>query len=249
MQNFARSSFFRPRQTWLWPIVVLAIVFGAFYFKPWQTKQAEIVSVSAEGKADTVADIAKITATITSENPNLDTARSLNEKKVSQIVSALQNLGIDAGNIKTQNISGNQSYIEPLIYPIPPRPNTNQFQTTIEITVGNFDKVDEVISTLTENGATNLYGPQLTLSDEKLETAKSQARQNAIDNAHKKATQLAQASERKVGKVVKISEGENFIYPQPLIAESQTDLKQKASLVLPGQNEVTVTISADYQLK
>lgn len=203
----------------------------------------------AEGRQGTVPDVAKITATIESKNPNLDAARSQNEKKVSQVVSDLQNLGVDAKDIKTQNISGNQNYIEPLIYPVPPRPTTNQFSTTIEITIHNFDKVDDVIATLTKNGASNLYGPQLTLSDEKLDSAKSQARHNAIDNARKKAEQLAQVSGRKLGKVVKIGEQENFIYPQPLIAESQTDLKQKASQILPGQNEVTVTIGVDYQLK
>ena len=250
MQNFARSGFLWQRQTWLWPVIVLAIFFGAFYFKPWQAKVAQSISVMAEGKADAVPDIAKITATIESNNPNLDTARSQNEKKVSKVISALQNLGIGEKDIKTQNISAAPGYEEQtLIYPAPPRPNTKKFSTTLEITVRNFDKADQIISTLTQNGASNLYGPQLTLSDEKLETAKSQAREKAVGNALLKAEQLARASKRKVGKAVKITEQENFGYPQPLIAESSMDLKQKVSQILPGQNEVTVSITVDYALK
>ncbi|OGE09240.1 hypothetical protein A3A60_02165 [Candidatus Curtissbacteria bacterium RIFCSPLOWO2_01_FULL_42_26] len=257
MQKSAQSGFLLPsqtwlwpRQTWLWPVVVLAIAFGAFYFKPWQTKVAETISVSAEGKADAAPDISKITAIIESKNLNLDIAQTENEKKVSKVISTLQDLGIEEKDIKTQNISAVPGYEgQTLIYPVPPRPDTNQFSTTLEVTVRDFDKADQVISTLTQNGATNLYGPQLTLSDEKLEAAKSQAREKAVDNALAKARQLARASKRKVGKAVKITEQENFGYPQPLIAENSMDLKQKASQIQPGQNQVTVTISADYQLR
>ena len=35
----------------IWPLVVLIIAFGAFYLKPWQTKPAETISVTAQGKA------------------------------------------------------------------------------------------------------------------------------------------------------------------------------------------------------
>lgn len=233
----------------LWPIVVLIVAFSAFYTKPWQTKPTETISVTADGKANAVPDIAKITAEIQSQNSNLDKARSQNENIVSKIVSNLQNLGIDPKDIKTQNISGNQSYVQPMIYPLPPRPDTNQFSTSLEITVRNFDNTNEIISILTKGTATNLYGPQLTLSDEKLDLAKSQARQDAIDNAKQKAQELAQASKRKLGKVINISEQQDFGYPQPLIAQSQEDLKQKVSQIQPGQNEININIQVSFALK
>ena len=250
MVKLNAANFIWTRQTWLWPIVVLSIALSAFYFKPWQTKVAETVSITAEGKSDAVPDIAKITATIESKNSNLDIARSQNEKKISEITSTLQKLGVDAKDIKTQNISADPGY-EPqtLIYPVPPRPNTNQFSTSLEITIRDFAITDEIISTLTKGGTTNLYGPQLTLSDEKLETAKSQARQKAIDNGRQKAMQLAEASGRKLGKVIKIGEQQNFGYPQPLIVENQRDLEQKASQILPGQSEVVASLQVEYQLR
>ncbi len=234
---------------YLWPIVALVVALSAFYFKPWQTKGAETISVTGDGKAEAIPDIAKITATIESKNTDLNKAQSENQNKVSKIVSELQNLAIDPKDIKTQNISGNQNYVQPMIYPLPPRPDINSFGTTLEITVRNFDNTDKVIATLTKDGATNLYGPQLTLSAQKQDITKSRARQNAIDNAKQKAQQLAQASNRKLGKVVKISEAQNFGYPQPLIAEGQADLKQKVSQIQPGQNEVTVTLQIEYSLK
>lgn len=244
-----------PRQTWLWPIVVLLIAFGAFYFKPWQTKPQETISVTAEGKADVTPDVAKITASIESKNSNLDAARSENEKKVTTIVSKLKEVGIDEKDIKTQNLSANPGYEPPvsqpqtLIYPPQPRPITNVFSTSLEVTVRDFTLADKVLATLTQNGATNLYGPQLTVGDEKLDEAKSKARDSAVESARKKAQQLAKASDRKVGKVVKISEGDDFGYPIPIVARGSADLAQKASQIQPGQNQVTINLSVDFSLK
>src|SRR3990170_5094542 len=94
----------------IWPLVVLAIAFGAFYFKPWQTKPTETISVTAEGKAQTAPNVATITATVETQNKNLDEARAQNKQKVSTIVSKIKELGIEERDIKTQNISAGQSY-------------------------------------------------------------------------------------------------------------------------------------------
>ncbi len=235
----------------IWPIVALLVTFGAFYLKPWQTKPLETISVSAQGTFDAAPDIAKITATIESKNPKLDEARSENEKKVSLIVARLKQLKVEEKDIKTQNISAGKGFgeVQPMIYPTPPRPTTNQFSTSLEITIRSFETTDEVIAALTSNGATNLYGPQLTLSDTKLEEAKSQAREKAVEMAKKKAQELAAASGRKIGKVVKITEQGDYGYPVPLMARAESDLVQKASQIQPGQNEVSINLSVDFSLK
>ncbi len=240
----------------LWPIVVLAIAFGAFYLKPWQAKPQEIISVSAEGKADATPNIAKITATIESKNPNLDKARAENEQKVAAVVAKLKQIGIEEKDIKTQNISAGPGFeIQDMpaqdiqIYPPPKRPNTNTFSTSLEITIRNFQLTDQILTTLTQNGLTNLYGPQLTISDDKLEEAKTKARENAVENARGKAKVLAKASDRSVGKAVKITEAEDFGYPIPLMAQSSADLIEKSSQIQPGQNEVTINLSIDFELK
>lgn len=234
----------------LWPIVALTIALAAFYFKPWQTQPPETISVTATGKTDVTPDIAKITAAIQSKNPDLNDARAENEKKVSTIISELSKLQIDQKDIKTEYISGGPSY-EPdvQIFPAPPRPNTNQLTTTLEITVRNFDNANEVLATLTAGGATSIYGPNLTISDEKLEEAKSRARQDAVESAKQKAQELAKLSGRKLGKATKIQEQSDFGLPIPILAQSEADLRQKASLIAPGQSEVTITLLVDFALK
>ena len=231
----------------LWPFAILIIALSAFYLKPWQTKPAETISVSAEGKSQVTPNIAKITATIESKNINLDEARRQNEIKVSTIINKLKELGIEKKDIKTQNISAGPGG-EIQIYP-PRRPDTNAFSTSLEVTLRNFEIADETLATLTQNGATNLYGPNLTLDEKAQEDAKAKARENAVEAARKKAQQLAKLSERRLGKAVKIQEQQDIIFPQPLIATGEFDLKRKASQIQPGQNEVTINLLVDFSLK
>lgn len=234
----------------VWPLVVLIIAFSAFYLKPWQVKSQETISVTAQGTADTVPNVGKITATIESKNPNLDLARQENDKKVEQIVTKIKELGVEEKDIKTQNLSAGQSYeIQPMMYPVPPKPNTNNFSTSLEITIRSFEATDEVIAALTQNGATNLYGPNLTLSDDTMEEAKSQARAKAVDLARKKAEDLAKLSGRGIGKAVKISEQGDYGYPVPMMARAEGDLIEKASQIQPGQNQVSINLAVDFALK
>lgn len=239
---------FKIGSTAIWAIVVLVIAFGAFYFKPWQTKPVQTISVNASGTAKATPNVAKITATVETKNPNIDLARQLNETKVAAIIVKLTGAGIDKKDIKTQNISAGQSY-EPTIMIYPPRPNTNLFSTSLEVTIRNFDTADSIIQTLTQNGATNLYGPNLTVDDEKLNTAKSEARKKAVENAKVKAQELASASGRKIGRAVKIQEQGDYAYPVPMYAVGGTDLREKASQIQPGQDEVSINVQVDFELK
>lgn len=230
----------------LWPVVVLVIAALIIFTKPWQ-QTTQTISVSAEGKAEVTPDIAQILATIETQNQNLDLARSQNEQKVQTIIGKLKELGVREDDIKTQSISADQG-IEPLIYP-PRRIDTNSFSTSLDIKIRNFEIADEILATLTQNGATYIYGPNLTLSDEKKEQAKSQARQKAVENAKAKGEELAKLSQRKLGKATSIKEQGDFGYPIPITARSEADLKEKASSIQPGQNEVTVTLAVEFALK
>lgn len=233
----------------LWPIVVLIIALVVIWVKPWQTKTVQTISVTAQGKAEAAPSIAKITASIQSTNSNLDQARAENQAKVDTLVSKLKSLGVSEKDIKTNYISANNPG-GPMIYMRPQYYSpTPQMTTSLEITIRDLKNADSVISTLTQNGATNIYGPQLTVDDSKLEAAKSQARQNAVDSARTKAKELAQASGRSVGKVTSIKEQGDYAYPVPMMAAGSADLIQKESQIQPGQNDVTINLQVDFELK
>lgn len=234
------------RNGFVWPLVVLVIAFGAFYLKPWQEKPEQTISVQAQGKTQVVPDIAKVSASIESKNPNLDAARRENEQKVETLVDKLKEIGIEEKDIKTQYISAGPGY-DIQIFPAPR--STNQLTTTLEITITNFDNTNEVLAALIQNGAKSLYGPNLTISDNKLEEAKSKAREDAVTNAQTYAAELAKLSGRKLHKVIKIEEQGDFAIPMPLSVQDEAELKQKVSILEPGQSEVTINLRVDFSLK
>lgn len=239
----------------VWALVILAITFGAFILKPWQSKE-ETISVSSSGKSQATPNIAKISATVSTNNDNLNLARQQNGEKVNNLISALKDLGIAEKDIKTQYISGGETYeiqSEPArpdiqIYPAPGGKQTNQISATFEVTIRDFTTADEIIAALTQNGATNIYGPNLTVDDETLENAKSEARKNAVENARKKAQELASELGEDIGDVVKVSEQGDYGIPVPIFAQSETDLKSRSSQIQPGENEVTVSIQVEFEL-
>lgn len=239
---------FKLSQNLVWPLVVVAIAAAAFWLKPWQTKPAETISVSATGKTSVVPNVAQLSASMITYNKNLDEGRKINEKKVTNLVTNLKQLGVQDKDIKTEYISG-QLGNEPVRIDDPfPNPNTNVVTHNITVTVRDLEQIDEAIATITKE-ATNLYGPNLTVADEDLETAKSQARQDAVENAKQKAEELAKLSERKLGRTVKIQEQGDYGYPIPIYAQSETDLREKATSIQPGQNEVTINLLVDFALK
>jgi len=241
----------------VWALVILTIVLATFILKPWQTNKSETISVSAAGKSQVTPNIAKLSATVSTNNDNLDLARQQNEEKVASLINTLKDLGVLEKDIQTQYISGGETYeiqSEPArpdiqIYPPPIGKQTNRISTTFEITIRDFTIADEIIAAFTQNGATNIYGPQLTVDDQTLEEAKSEARKDAVANARKKASDLANELGKKVGDATTVSEQEDFGVPIPLIARSEVDLQQKASQIQPGENEVTVTIQVEFELK
>lgn len=235
----------------VWPLVVLTIALSAFYFKPWQTKPQTTISVQAQGEVKVTPNVARINTSIDHKNPDLNKARQENEKKVNAVIDALKVLGIEDKDIKTEQVFAGKAYQEPdvQIFPAPRGTDTYQFTTSFIITIRNFEIAEEAFEIMTKNGATGLNGFELTLDDESLENAKSQAREKAVENARKKAQELAKASDRKIDKVVKIQEQGDFGFPTPLFAQTEKDLKSQASLIQPGQNEVTVNLQVDFSLK
>jgi hypothetical protein len=233
-------------KTLIWPIVVLVIAFGAFYLKPWQAKPVQTISVSATGTAKAVPNVATINATFQSQNPDINQARKETDAKISLVINALEAIGISKKDIQTQNISAGQAY-EPMIYPKPTP--TNEYSVNLSITVRDFKKADGVLAVVTQNGAGNIYGPNLQVDNSDLNIAKSKARESAVQNARIKAEELAKAAGRSVGNVTSIKEQGDYGIPIAMYARGGADLVEKANSIQPGQEEVSITLVVDFALK
>lgn len=237
-----------------WQIIVLILLvavlgIGIAVWQPWKMTNRKI-EVSATGKIQAVPDVSKITAGVEVLKNTAEEAQKNASTNLSKIVEAVKAQGIADKDIKTENVS---------TYPNYDYRNNNQIKGyygrgVVTITVRDTAKAQNIVNTVTSAGANSVYGPQLTFSDEKLEQAQTEAREEAVKNAKIKAESLAKSSGARLGKVLTIQESSvnsGQFYPA-FTAESAADLKVSGagqSSIEPGENDVTVEVIVSYALK
>lgn len=233
-----------------WQIIVVILLIsvigvGVSVWQPWKVSQRNI-TVAGEGKVKSTPDVAKIQGGVETKKPTSTEAQKETTEKISKIIDVIKEKNIADKDIKTSEISAypNYEYTNE-------KSTINGYvaRTTIEVTIRDIDKGQEILNVMTENGVTNLYGPNLTFSDDKLKELKSEAQEEAVKAAKEKAEELASASGAKIGKVISITESGYSGGVIPMMGAGVGDTKTESSTIQPGENEITVNVSVSYQLK
>jgi uncharacterized protein YggE len=110
-------------------------------------------------------------------------------------------------------------------------------RNTALVNVRDLSKLGEVLGAAMRAGANDVQNLQLQIDDPT--TLRSQARQQAVKNAHTKAVELAKASNVKLGAVVEISESGSTQPPYPM-ASKRMEMAQQDSSVPTERGELTV---------
>jgi uncharacterized protein YggE len=215
-----------------------------------QTKGDPFV-VSGEGKVSVTPDIAKITLGIQESGSSLKQVQdSVNTKSIA-LTGVLKKLGISDSDIKTTNYNVYPQYD----YTTPTQKIIGyQVTTTYEVTVKDFDKINDVIVAGTESGA-NMVGNISFDLDDSLKTKKTdEARALAVADAKTKADGLAKAAEITLGKIINVSENQNNNIVMPLALSAagggvETNKSVTQPNVQPGSTDIDVTVSLSYEVR
>lgn len=213
-----------------------------------QTKGDPFV-VTGEGKVFVTPDIAKITVGIQDSGTSLKAVQDNVNKKSAALTDAVKNLGVKKEDIKTTSYN---------LYPqydyqnSPNRLTGYQVSTTYEITIKDFDKINDLIVVATGAGANMEGGINFEINEvtkkEKLQEARSLA---AVD-AKEKAQGLASAAGINLGKVINISEsqGSNEIRPLPAMGGAVTlDKLAVEPSIQAGQTEINVMVTLSFEVR
>jgi uncharacterized protein YggE len=231
-------------------LLVSAIGVGVAVWQPWKASSRS-VQISAEGKVKGVPDVSKITAGVEVLKDDAKAAQAEATVKMDQIIKAVKENQISDNDIQTQQISVNPNYD---YRSDGQKVNGYYARTTITITVRDIAKAQIVYDAASAAGANSIYGPQLTFSDEKLVSLQEEARNLAVSNAKNKAAKLAEASGARLGKVSNISEqanGNNFypMFAQDMASSLKTAGGSAANTIVPGENDITISVSVTFSLK
>lgn len=245
--------------------VFAAVLVVSYGLGAWRDLKAVIrgeerlsVSVSGEGTVTARPDVARITATILTQNEFLKPAQEENSRKSNVLVGYLKSVGVEEKDIKTvgYNIYPQYRYPQPCpfgVYPCPPEePKITGYQVrnSYEITVRDLGKASDILAGVVGAGANEVSGIAFTI--DKPEELQAQARKLAIDDASAKAKKLAHDLGRRLGKIINFSEGGYF--PPPVFFERGGAFGKggdvaPAPSVQPGENEIVVTVSITYEFK
>lgn len=238
---------------------IVAFFFLLFIFAKWgpaipfsTTSQVreEPFMVTGTGKVTVAPDIAKISLGIQENGSSLKGVQDSVNKKSKTLVDSLKTLGVGEGDIKTTSYSVYPQYD----YTTPSQRITGyQVSISYEVEIKNFDKLNDIFSVATANGANVAGGISFDLSDKLKKEKLQEARGLGVAEAKEKAQGLAKASGITLGKVINVSEGgTDLIRPIPLMekagAGEPAEIPTQAD-IQPGTTDITINISLSYEIR
>jgi uncharacterized protein len=216
------------------------------------------ISVTGEGEAVAVPDVATFSFSITEKNADGKAAGSNVATKVNDLIAALKVAGVEEKDIKTDYYN---------MYPTYRYEDTrcdmgwcpqNQIEDGFEVSqsmtvkVRDINKSGELVALVGEKGATNISGLVFEVDDE--DALKDEARAAAIADAKEKAEMLAKELGVSLDKMVGYYEDEGYV--TPYYGGMGGDMMMKAESAesvapnLPsGENTTTSRVTISYQVK
>ncbi|KUJ84422.1 SIMPL domain-containing protein [Microbulbifer flavimaris] len=210
-----------------------------------------LVSISAQGEATRVPDVAGISAGVVTEAEESDAAMKANAKQMEKVIKAIRKAGIEEKDIQTSGISLTPRYEYPQnTAGSPNRPGRTLVgyvaRNTVNLKVRDIGKLGDVLSALTEAGANQIHGPSLEVGDP--EPALAEARQQALAKAQARVQTYADALGMKVHRLVSVSEGGSGGMPRPMMRAEMASADARTP-VAPGETTLSVNLDLVFELE
>lgn len=207
----------------------LLLIFGS-WFTPWSHPQGTI-TVSGQSKQQVSNQTAHFSVNVTQTNKDKQTAVESVNGAMDKIIEAVKDFGINEKDITTQNVSVNEVR----------RPEKQwQASNSLAITLRDVNKASALTDLLQGFPLAQVSGPSFSVDDSR--QAETELLTQAVEDAREKAAQVAQASGRKLGKVLTVNEG-NVSQPWPV-----REMAVSAP-VEPGSSQMTKTVTVVFELK
>jgi uncharacterized protein YggE len=205
-----------------------------------------LLDVTATGKTTRVPDLATIRAGVVTQAPSAAAALSDNANRMSAVLSALKRAGIQPRDIATANVSLQPQYR----YEDNKPPVITGYQATNNVSIRFRDiaKSGAILDALVAQGANQIDGPNLSLDQP--DAALDEARVDAVKRAQARAQLYAKAAGLSVSRILTIAEGGEIAGPPPpMPVYRMAAAKAADTQVMPGESDVTVTITVRFLLK
>lgn len=165
------------------------------------------ITVTGNGVSTTVPDRASFQFGVTTTASDAKAAMAQNSTDTAAVIAALKNAGVAASDIQTSGVS------------LSPNDPGSGYTASNSVTASMpVAKAGAVVDAAVGAGATDVFGPSLTVSDQS--ALYREALKQAVADAKAKAQALADAAGAQLGAVQSIQEGGSAPVPLPLGAKT-----------------------------
>lgn len=210
------------------------------------------ISVSGVGVAKVQPDTLTLYFNVQEKGDSTQEAQQKIDELSKNFIELVKGLGVEAKSIQTSNYSVYQNYYweKDTSQQIADGYNASQ---TITITLNGerfIELGEQVLSAAPTVGNININGSNFSLKDKS--AGEAQVRELALEQARKKAEQLANAAGVTLGDPINIVESSNIggFYPMYNTAASVAEEAKYDSVSLEaGESEVSITVNVVYEIK
>jgi uncharacterized protein YggE len=199
------------------------------------------VTVVGNGSVSAAPDEAFVSLGVQTDADTAADALSQNTQQMDALLEALADAGIPSADIQTQFISLYPRYEEPQ----PGQTGTAEISgytavNNVEVRVADLDNLGDILDAAVAAGSNNISGIRFSVSD--TDDLLNEARESAMNDARRKAQQLAALAGGQLGPVMSISEGAPAAVP--IIQDGLGGAN-----VQPGTNTLTAQVTVTWALQ
>ncbi|MEQ8269141.1 MAG: SIMPL domain-containing protein [Parvibaculum sp.] len=232
-------------------IAAMALFLGSALATPAHAQEADeprTITISGEGEATAVPDIAYIDTGVVTEGATAAEALAANTKAMAAVFKGLEDAGIEKRDMQTSQFSVYPVYeqMRPEDRPQTPKIGGYRVQNQLTVKVRDLDALGGILDKVVTLGSNQLSGIRFAI--DKPEPLLDDARKKAVEDALRKAKLYAGAAGVALGQIMSITESGGGMPPQPMYMKAMGEMARDSSVPMAA-GEQTVSASVTLVIK
>lgn len=210
-----------------------------------------VITVTGEGHSDVAPDMAIIDLGVVKDGKTAREALDANNKAMSEVMKALKDAGIAERDLQTSGFTISPQYHFPQNENGENKPPVLvgfQVANMLSLRIRDLAKLGAILDQTVTLGVNQTGGIRFT--NDKPESAISEARKRAVEDAIAKAKELTQAAGISLGRVLEMSETSYRPQPVPMMRSAMAkDFAAEAVPVAAGETSYSVNVTVTFALQ
>lgn len=210
-----------------------------------------VITVTGEGQSDVAPDMAIVDLGVVKDGKTAREALDANNKAMAEVMKALKDAGIAERDLQTSGFTISPQYHFPQNENGENKPPVLvgfQVANMLSLRIRDLAKLGAILDQTVTLGVNQTGGIRFT--NDKPESAISEARKRAVEDAIAKAKELTQAAGIGLGRVLEMSETSYRPQPVPMMRSAMAkDFAAEAVPVAAGETSYSVNVTVTFALQ